>query len=614
MKTLYRKTFCFLLFLLLPFHLHGADINATIVQGTTKTYESILAGLKKSRADDTVALQRALLYKLINISKEAPPKSPKIEPPKDEKEYRHLAKSYGEWSLQKLDIQKSLEEIENKKEVIENQIAHIDANTSSLLTLQLQYAFYKKGENLYQQKLGIVKGAIQKAPDAFVKGLKRIDLDINASKSRLETIEKDISKIDKEIQRDEVERERLNLLGRTTEAQKLNDAIENLQKKRIEAINDKLLELFIQFSYALQRKKSDQVFALHQKMMDIAKAIYPDEVRDNFQSLFTQMETAMLGRATTIKGATFEKIKSALSLFLEEVNAPIFTINGVPISAAKMFFALLVFILGFFIGGFYKSHVARISLRNGAISASTRTLLANLGYYLIVIIAFFIALNIVGINLSSIALVAGALSVGIGFGLQNIVSNFVSGIILMFERSIKIGDYIELDENLRGHVSDIRMRSTTINTNDNIDVIVPNQDLIQNRVINWTMNDRIRRFKIPFGVAYGTDANQVKDVVLAAVAKSGFDDIYSDLYRNTRVIMTGMGDSSVDFELMVWIEGPEIFYPKRTISRFLTLIYTALNEAGIEIPFPQRDLHLRSVDSDVVVPVQLNNRDKCMQK
>ncbi|WP_300363809.1 mechanosensitive ion channel domain-containing protein, partial [Hydrogenimonas sp.] len=218
------------------------------------------------------------------------------------------------------------------------------------------------------------------------------------------------------------------------------------------------------------------------------------------------------------------------------------------------------------------------------------------------------ALNVIGVNLSSIALVAGALSVGIGFGLQNVVSNFVSGIILMFERSIKIGDYIEFDENLRGHVSDIRMRSTTITTNANIDVIVPNQDLIQNRVINWTMNDRIRRFDIPFGVAYGSDVDRVIEVVLEAVKQSGFTDILTTPTRRTRVIMTQMNESSVDFELHVWIRGRETLYPKRTRSRFLILIYKTLYANGIEIPFPQRDIHIRSIDGEI--PLALHGKEK----
>jgi len=224
-------------------------------------------------------------------------------------------------------------------------------------------------------------------------------------------------------------------------------------------------------------------------------------------------------------------------------------------------------------------------------------MLANIGYYLIVVIAFFIALNALGLKLSSLALVAGALSVGIGFGLQNIVSNFVSGLILMFERSIKIGDYIQLNENnLSGHVTDIRMRSTTINTNDNIDIVVPNQEFIQHDVINWTKNDKIRRYEIPFGVKYGTDAEKVVGVILKAVNQSKYSDIYINGEKHTRVLMTGMGDSSVDFILQLWIKGNEILFPKRTNSRFLMLIYKTLNENDIEIPFPQRDLHIRSSD------------------
>jgi small-conductance mechanosensitive channel len=145
------------------------------------------------------------------------------------------------------------------------------------------------------------------------------------------------------------------------------------------------------------------------------------------------------------------------------------------------------------------------------------------------------------------------------------------------------------------------MRSLTITTNANIDIIVPNQELIQNRVINWTMNDKIRRFEIPFSVAYGTEPNRVISVVLEAVGRSGFEDILTTRDRQTQVIMTGMGDSGVDYTLFVWIKGPKTLTPKRTTSRFLILIYNALYEAGIEIPFPQRDLHIRSVTAPLPV-------------
>jgi len=271
-----------------------------------------------------------------------------------------------------------------------------------------------------------------------------------------------------------------------------------------------------------------------------------------------------------------------------------------------MFIVLVISVLGFLVGRFFKRIIQKTRENESEFTVSSRVILANIIYYFIIFIAFFASMKVLGINLSSLAIVAGALSVGIGFGLKNIVSNFVSGIILMMERSIKIGDYIELDENLRGHVIDISLRATTISTNTNIDVIIPNQNFIQNNVINWTMNDNIKRFEIPFGVKYGTKPQKVIDVVLKAVKESGFKDIYHTRTRFTRVVMTEMGESSVNFELFVWVKGKEVIHPKRTNSRFLILIYDALYANDIEIPFPQRDLHIRSVDADITFPIELS--------
>ena len=286
-----------------------------------------------------------------------------------------------------------------------------------------------------------------------------------------------------------------------------------------------------------------------------------------------------------------------LHIIIKTLTEPMFSINNTQISLAKLFIALAVFIFAFILGGFYKVQINKRVSKKANISSSTQTILANMGYYLIIVIAFFIMLNILGINLSSLALVAGALSVGIGFGLQNIVSNFVSGLILMFERSVKVGDFVELSDSLRGRVLDIRMRSTIISTNANINVIVPNQNFIENNVINWTMHDMIKRFEIPFGVAYGTKPQVVVDIIMRAVEDSGVTDLYKDNEKTTRVVMTKMNNSSVDFELFVWIKGDNILRPKRTISRFLIIIYDTLYENGIEIPFPQMDIHMKEQKS-----------------
>lgn len=321
---------------------------------------------------------------------------------------------------------------------------------------------------------------------------------------------------------------------------------------------------------------------------------------DALNNLLSKMEQKYLGIISTLSGATEQTIYNSLKSIWSLLSNPLFQINETPVSIFKLILVLFIILFGFIFGAIFKRKVLKVKNSDDDVeysSHSIRMIISNIGYYIIIIIAFFSALKSVGINLSSLAVVAGALSVGIGFGLQNIVSNFVSGLILMFERSIKIGDYIQLSDDIRGRVTDIRMRSATIRTNANIDVIVPNQNFIQNNVINWTMKDNLKRFEIPFGVKYGTTPQQVIDVILKAVKESGFKDIYSSRTRYTRVIMTEMGDSSVNYNLFVWVRGREILYPKRTISRFLILIYNALNEHNIEIPFPQVDLHVRSIEA-----------------
>ena len=311
----------------------------------------------------------------------------------------------------------------------------------------------------------------------------------------------------------------------------------------------------------------------------------------SFISLFA--ETNITTMLTELPKNEAKSIFTRLGLFL---NYPLFEISNMTITPVDFIIMLVILIVGWFIGKYYKKLI--YSLREKyEISHSTATLLSNMGYYFILIITFLIALKSVGLNLSSLAMIAGALSVGIGFGLQNIVSNFVSGIIMMFEKTIKVGDYIQIDENTRGEVIDISMRSTIIRTNDNINLIIPNQSFIQNNVINWTLGDDIVRFRIPFGVEYGSDINKVEQVVLESLEKSDLPFIRAQKFFindvTPRVIFTEMADSSLNFELFVWVKGEYAKRPRRTKSDFLKLIYNALNEAGIGIPFPQQDLHIR---------------------
>ena len=222
-------------------------------------------------------------------------------------------------------------------------------------------------------------------------------------------------------------------------------------------------------------------------------------------------------------------------------------------------------------------------------------MLANLGYYFLVILTFVFALNSVGIDLSSLTILVGALSVGIGFGLQNIVSNFISGIILIFEKSIQVGNIIEINNQFKGRVTQINMRSSVITTFDNIDIIIPNSTLMQNNVINLTFSDDIRRLHIPFSVAYGTNSDFIIKLILDSLKETQLVYIREDESRQAKIWMTGMGASSVEYKLLVWVNANTNRFglDSSGMSDFLIFIYNTLQKNNIEIPFPQMDIHIR---------------------
>lgn len=227
--------------------------------------------------------------------------------------------------------------------------------------------------------------------------------------------------------------------------------------------------------------------------------------------------------------------------------------------------------------------LARIDLPRGV--PGTLSMLVN---YVVLTIGFIIAIAMAGIDLNRFALVAGALGVGIGFGLQNVVNNFVSGLILIFERPIHIGDTIEVGT-LIGTVKRIGIRASVVRTFEGAEVIVPNGNLLAGELVNWTYSDRQRRIELPVGVSYGTDPQKVLDL-LVEVAKKHPEIL---AYPAPMALFRGFGDSSLDFELRAWTAEFDNWF--RVGSEVRVRIHQALKEAGIEIPFPQRDLHFRSV-------------------
>eukprot|EP01030_Chromulinospumella_sphaerica_P030124 gene30124-30623_t len=199
-----------------------------------------------------------------------------------------------------------------------------------------------------------------------------------------------------------------------------------------------------------------------------------------------------------------------------------------------------------------------------------------------------------GLDLSSLSLFAGALGVGLGFGLQGVVKEFISGLVLIFDRLIRIGDYLELQTGERGVVAEIGPRAVRLRNNDDLDVLVPNSRLIEQPVTNWTHQNSARRMHIPFRVAYGSDKAAVRDAVLKAAHDVPFT-MEDTARRRTQVWLVGFGESAMSFELVVWPTLEAVKRPNAAHAAYTWAIEDALRHGGFEIPFPQQELRLRGL-------------------
>jgi small-conductance mechanosensitive channel len=271
--------------------------------------------------------------------------------------------------------------------------------------------------------------------------------------------------------------------------------------------------------------------------------------------------------------------------------APILVLGSTPLSLARLVAALSAFILAAWLARLAERQLRRFSTRRAAhFAEGSAYALARIARYLIVFIGMLIGLSIAGVNFASLAVAGGALGLGIGIGLQPLFVNFVSGIVLMIERSLKVGDVVDLQSGVRGRVVEIAMRYTRVSTNDSVDVLVPNSEFINGRVTNWTYDDTSRRMHIPFGVAYGSDKQLVREAGLAAAARvTGV--LLDEPARVPDVWLVAFGDSSLNFELVVWVERSLSSSPTRTQARLLWALEDELSARGLIIPFPQRDLH-----------------------
>jgi small-conductance mechanosensitive channel len=272
------------------------------------------------------------------------------------------------------------------------------------------------------------------------------------------------------------------------------------------------------------------------------------------------------------------------------LDYPIFPSSG--ITVASLLALVLLIGLVILMERIVRRYFVTRLLRRTHLEPAMQFALARVIGYALLGLGFYVSLQMVGVNLNSLAFIAGAVGVGLGFGLQNIISNFISGLIILAERPIAIGDRVEIG-GVAGQVREISLRSTTVITNDNMAIIVPNADFITQRVTNWSYEDPRVRFRIPFGVAYGTDLTKLRKLMLEVADENpqALKDPKPELF------FVGFGESSLNFELGVW-SGEATISPRRFLSDLFFAMEKKLRENAIEIPYPQQDLHVRTVVGD----------------
>ncbi len=281
---------------------------------------------------------------------------------------------------------------------------------------------------------------------------------------------------------------------------------------------------------------------------------------------------------------------------------PLITIGQTAITLITLCKVLVLLLIGVRLLKVVRRKTANLLAEKTAMTPGAVNSMTTLIYYAALVIGILILLSTVGVNVSQLGMIFGALSVGLGFGLQTISNNFISGIILLTEQTIQVGDYVELQTGVTGEVRKISIRATIVRTFDGEDVIVPNSELVSNRVNTWSYEDNWRRLKVPFGVSYDSDPAEV--VRLAEEAAREVKITKEDPEHPLRIAFEGFGNNSLDFSIRPWCWMNQINAQTGMISGYYFALFRKFKEAGIAIPFPQTDLHLKSISPEVLAILQ----------
>lgn len=288
--------------------------------------------------------------------------------------------------------------------------------------------------------------------------------------------------------------------------------------------------------------------------------------------------------------------------FLGFFSYELFRIDNQPFSVSRLFLGVALLVVSYMVASRLASAFEHRFLKRLEIEDSLKYTLSRFSFYILLVIAVLFTLRVLNIPITIFTVLGGALAIGIGFGSQNLVNNFLSGLIVMVERPVRVGDFVEMD-GLTGYVERIGMRSTVLTTFNNTRVVIPNRNLVEDRIVNWTLGDDFQRTIVSVGVAYGSNTELVEKLLIQAAQDD--EDVMKD--REILVLFMDFGNSSLDFQLVFWTRVRNQRERFLIQSRIRFEIDHLFREHGVQIPFPQRDIHL-DFDGSRPFPVSIQKQ------
>jgi small-conductance mechanosensitive channel len=496
----------------------------------------------------------------------------------------------------------NIKRLESNQQRIQDKLAYLNKEIENSTTqesvnlrlFQLQFAYYKLKQKKDKGEILAYRNYIKKAKEVFLDAASKVELNINEDYNTV--LENEIGLLDKKLVALNLNKER-ELLSQEEVSKELALKIKELEKRR----NKKIKELMDQsIVAALFYVKNNNIEKIIETQDYITKLERKLDKKSTLYHSKVEFLDEVVKKSTSASEYMFPKLKSAISSIGEDVyataSAPLLVVDEVPISLLSILKVFGLFILGIFIARLYLILMSKLySTRKDKSYAWIKTA-ANLGFIIIIFSALVMAIASIGLSITNLAVIAGVISIGLGFALKGIVSSMVSGMVIFGENYIKVGDYIKFADDIVGKVIDIGFRATNIRTIDNIHLIVPNSELTDNRVVNLTLNDRIRRIYIPFKVGYGENIPYVKQLIVDAVMESDIKLLREPVRYKPNVWMRHMAESYIELDLLVWIEGLR----PSTKSNLLILIYETLQQHNISMPFPQLDMHIKKEEIEEI--------------